>query len=141
MLRKGREMMISFWLEAWLSKNEILSRYLSNVYFGDNVYGLTAASEHYFDCEPGELTISQAAMLAGLVKAPSKLAPTGNLKGARDREKVVLATMVDTGVLTKAQAGGGQAARRRARARSSWSPTAPISPTGCCPRRATPRAI
>jgi penicillin-binding protein 1A len=102
--RKLREIMISFWLEAWLSKNEILSRYLSNVYFGDNVYGLTAAAEHYFDCEPSQLTISQAAMLAGLVKAPSKLAPTGNLKGARDRERIVLATMVDTGVLTKAQA-------------------------------------
>ncbi len=104
--RKLREIFIAFWLEAWLSKNEILSRYLSNVYFGDNVYGLTAAAEHYFDCEPGELTISQAAMLAGLVKAPSRLAPTGNLKGARDREKVVLATMVDTGVLTRAQAAG-----------------------------------
>jgi penicillin-binding protein 1A len=104
--RKLREIFIAFWLEAWLSKDEILSRYLSNVYFGDNVYGLTAAAEHYFDCEPRDLTISQAAMLAGLVKAPSKLAPTGNLKGARDREKVVLATMVDTGVLTKAQASG-----------------------------------
>src|SRR3569623_206576 len=113
--RKLREVMISFWLEAWLSKNEILSRYLSNVYFGDNVYGLTAAAEHYFDCEPSELSISQAAMLAGLVKAPSKLAPTGNLKGARDREKVVLATMVDTGVLTKTQAAGVKLATPRPR--------------------------
>jgi penicillin-binding protein 1A len=115
MLRKGREILISFWLEAWLSKNEILSRYLSNVYFGDNVYGLTAASEHYFDCEPNELTISQAAMLAGLVKAPSRLAPTGNLKGARAREKIVLATMVDTGVLTKAQAAAVKPATPRPR--------------------------
>ena len=73
--RKLREIFIAFWLEAWLSKNEILSRYLSNVYFGDNVYGLTAASEHYFDREPSELTISQAAMLAGLVKAPSRRRP------------------------------------------------------------------
>ncbi|HEX4693031.1 PBP1A family penicillin-binding protein [Sphingomonas sp.] len=113
--RKLREVLISFWLEAWLSKNEILSRYLSNVYFGDNVYGLTAATEHYFNCEPNELSISQAAMLAGLVKAPSKLAPTGNLKGARDREKVVLATMVDTGVLTKIQADGVRLATPRPR--------------------------
>ncbi|MBN8815835.1 MAG: PBP1A family penicillin-binding protein [Sphingomonas sp.] len=113
--RKLREIFIAFWLEAWLSKNEILSRYLSNVYFGDNVYGLTAAAEHYFDCEPGELTISQAAMLAGLVKAPSRLAPTGNLKGARDREKVVLATMVDNGVLTKTQALGIKPATPRPR--------------------------
>jgi penicillin-binding protein 1A len=102
--RKLREALIAFWLEAWLSKNEILSRYLSNVYFGDNVYGLRAASLHYFNVEPEQLSVSQAAMLAGLVKAPSKLAPTGNLRGAQDREKVVLGAMVAAGVLTKDQA-------------------------------------
>ena len=102
--RKVREAMIAFWLEAWLSKNEILSRYLSTVYFGDNVYGLRAAAQHYFNCEPEQLTISQAAMLAGLVKAPSKLAPTGNLSGARDRERVVLGAMVEAGFLSKEQA-------------------------------------
>ncbi len=103
-IRKGREILIAFWLEAWLSKNEILSRYLSNVYFGDNVYGLRAAALHYFNVEPEKLSVSQAAMLAGLVKAPSKLAPTGNLQGARDREKLVLAAMVDAKVITKAEA-------------------------------------
>jgi penicillin-binding protein 1A len=102
--RKLREMLIAFWLEAWLSKNEILSRYLSNVYFGDNVYGLRAASLHYFSVEPEQLSVSQAAMLAGLVKAPSKLAPTGNLRGAQDREKVVLGAMVAAGFLTKDKA-------------------------------------
>jgi penicillin-binding protein 1A len=102
--RKLREALIAFWLEAWLSKNEILSRYLSNVYFGDNVYGLRAASLHYFNVEPEQLSVSQAALLAGLVKAPSKLAPTGNLRGAQDREKVVLGAMVAAGVLTKDQA-------------------------------------
>ena len=79
------EVLIAFWLEAWLSKDEILSRYLSNVYFGDNVYGLRAASKHYFGREPEKMNIGQAAMLAGLVKAPSRLAPTSNLKGARAR--------------------------------------------------------
>src|SRR5690242_5994378 len=102
--RKLREVMISFWLEAWLTKNQILSRYLSNVYFGDNVYGLRAASEHYFDREPADLTVGQAAMLAGLVKAPSALAPTGNLKGARAREAVVVAAMRENGFITRAQA-------------------------------------
>lgn len=102
--RKLREMLIAFWLEAWLSKNEILSRYLSNVYFGDNVYGLRAASLHYFNVEPERLSVSQAAMLAGLVKAPSKLAPTGNLDGAQAREKVVLGAMVAANFLTKDQA-------------------------------------
>ncbi len=84
--RKIREAMIAFWLEAWLTKDEILSRYLSNVYFGDNVYGITAASKHYFGRTPDKLNIGQAAMLAGLVKAPSRLAPTTNLKGARARQ-------------------------------------------------------
>ncbi|WP_443025100.1 transglycosylase domain-containing protein [Sphingomonas sp. M1-B02] len=97
--RKLREVMIAFWLEAWLSKEEILSRYLSNVYFGDNVYGLRAAAQHYFSTEPEDLTISQATLLAGLVQAPSRLAPTGNLKGARERQKLVIASMVSAGLL------------------------------------------
>lgn len=102
--RKLREVMIAFWLEAWLSKDEILSRYLSNVYFGDNVYGITAASKHYFGRTPQKLNVGQAAMLAGLVKAPSRLAPTGNLKGARARQAVVVAAMVDAGFLTEREA-------------------------------------
>lgn len=102
--RKMREVMIAFWLEAWLSKEEILSRYLSNVYFGDNVYGLRAAAQHYFSVAPENLTVSQASLLAGLVKAPSRLAPTGNLKGARDRQKLVIGAMVASGALTEAEA-------------------------------------
>jgi penicillin-binding protein 1A len=102
--RKIREVMIAFWLEAWLSKDEILSRYLSNAYFGDNVYGITAAAKHYFGRTPQALNVGQAAMLAGLVKAPSRLAPTNNLKGARAREMVVVSAMEDAGFLTKAEA-------------------------------------
>ncbi len=99
--RKFQEVLIAFWLEAWLTKDEILSRYLSNVYFGDNVYGLDAAAHHYFSCRPEDLTISQAAMLAGLVQAPSRLAPTGNLAGARARQKLVIGAMVSSGLLDK----------------------------------------
>lgn len=102
--RKAQEVLIAFWLEAWLSKDEILSRYLSNVYFGDNVYGLRAAARHYFSTEPEDLTLSQATLLAGLVQAPSRLAPTGNLKGARERQKLVIGAMVDAGLITKARA-------------------------------------
>lgn len=102
--RKIREVLIALWLEAWLSKDEILSRYLSNVYFGDNAYGLSAAARHYFSTTPDRLTIAQAAMLAGLVKAPSRLAPTGNLAGARARQKLVVAAMVRGGFLDKATA-------------------------------------
>lgn len=120
--RKIREVFIAFWLEAWLSKDEILSRYLSNVYFGDNVYGLRAASNHYFGREPEKMNIGQAAMLAGLVKAPSRLAPTSNLKGARDRQKVVVAAMVDAGFLTKSEAADVQPQRVKAR-RAQQLPT------------------
>ncbi|WP_431468986.1 transglycosylase domain-containing protein [Sphingosinithalassobacter sp. LHW66-3] len=102
--RKFQEMLIAFWLEAWLSKNDILSRYLSNVYFGDNAYGLTAAARHYFSKTPKELSVGEAAMLAGLVQAPSRLAPTGNLSGARERQQLVVGAMVDAGLLDPQEA-------------------------------------
>jgi penicillin-binding protein 1A len=102
--RKIQEAIMAVWLETWLTKDEILSRYLSSVYFGDNVYGLRAAASHYFSRKPEELSPEQAAMLAGLVKAPSTLAPTKNLKGARARGKIVEAAMARAGYLTAAQA-------------------------------------
>lgn len=102
--RKAQEALIALWMEAWLSKDEILSRYLSNAYFGDNVYGLRAASLHYFYRQPERLTLSQATMLAGMVKAPSRLAPTRNLAAARARQRVVIAAMVDAGYLTPEEA-------------------------------------
>ncbi len=102
--RKGREMLIAFWLESWLTKDEILERYLSNVYFGDNVYGLRAASLHYFYRQPERLTLSQATMLAGLVQAPSRLAPTKNPERAAKRAKLVLNAMVAAGFLDAAKA-------------------------------------
>ncbi len=102
--RKAREMLIAFWLEGWLTKDQILERYLSNVYFGDNVYGLRAASLHYFFRQPERLTLPQAAMLAGLVQAPSRLAPTRNLKAARKRAQMVMTAMVATGAISEAKA-------------------------------------
>lgn len=102
--RKAREALIAFWLEGWLTKDEILERYLSNAYFGDNVYGLRAASLHYFYRQPERLTLSQAAMLAGLVQAPNRLAPTRNPQRAAKRAKMVLNAMVATGAITEAKA-------------------------------------
>jgi penicillin-binding protein 1A len=102
--RKLQEMVLAFWLEARLGKREILSRYLSSVYFGDNVFGLRAAAQHYFSRDPDDLTLEQAAMLAGLLKAPSTLAPTANLAGARERTAVVIAAMVEAGMLSRQQA-------------------------------------
>ena len=101
--RKAREALIALWLEAWLTKDQIMERYLSNVYFGDNVYGLRAAALHYFNRSPGRLTIPQAAMLAGLLKAPSRLAPTSNLKGARTRAALVTQAMVDAGYISQGE--------------------------------------
>ncbi|MFM6853385.1 MAG: transglycosylase domain-containing protein, partial [Sphingopyxis sp.] len=121
--RKAREMLIAWWMEAWLTKDEILGRYLSNAYFGDNVYGLRAASLHYFYRQPERLTISQATMLAGLLKAPSRLAPTRNLAGARARQQVVLLAMTDAGYLTVQQARAVPPAVIDSRAR-------PTLPTG-----------
>ncbi|WP_221794503.1 transglycosylase domain-containing protein [Aquisediminimonas sediminicola] len=102
--RKAHEVLIAFWLEARLTKDEILERYLSNVYFGDNIYGLRAASRHYFSRQPEKLSLSQAAMLAGLVQAPSRLAPTTNPKGAAARAQMVLNAMADAGYISAAKA-------------------------------------
>ena len=102
--RKGREALIALWLEAWLTKDEILERYLSNAYFGDNVYGLRAASLHYFYRKPENLRPEQAAMLAGLLQAPSRLAPTNNPDLAERRMRLVLGAMVAAGYLTAAEA-------------------------------------
>jgi penicillin-binding protein 1A len=109
--RKAREMLIAFWLEAWLTKDEILERYLSNVYFGDNAYGLSAAARHYFNKRPDQLSVAESAMLAGLVQAPSRLAPTRNLDGARTRAKLVLAAMVDAGFVSADAAASLRPAR------------------------------
>ena len=98
--RKAQEVIIAFWLEAWLSKQEILSRYLSSVYFGDGVYGLRAAAHHYFNRDPDRLTLAQSAMLAGMVQAPSRLTPTRNLEGAQNRSRLVLQAMADTHVIS-----------------------------------------
>ena len=111
MKRKVQEVIIAFWLEGWLTKDEILSRYLSSVYFGDGVYGLRSAARHYFDREPERLTLAQSAMLAGMVQAPSRLAPTRNLALAQKRSRLVLQAMADTGVITQARARATQSAR------------------------------
>ncbi|HEX4761767.1 MAG TPA: transglycosylase domain-containing protein [Sphingomicrobium sp.] len=109
--RKAQEIIIAFWLEAWLTKDEVLSRYLSSVYFGDGVYGLRAAARHYFDRDPEELNLAQSAMLAGMVQAPSRLTPTRNLSLAQKRSKLVLNAMADTGVITRARASRTTPAR------------------------------
>ena len=109
--RKAQEVIIAFWLEAWLTKDDILSRYLSSVYFGDGVYGLRAAAHHYFNRDPEDLSLAQSAMLAGMVQAPSRLAPTHNLPAAQKRSRLVVAAMADTGAVSRSRARSMRAAR------------------------------
>ena len=109
--RKLQEVIIAFWLEARLSKEEILERYLSSVYFGDGAYGIRAASRVYFDSDPEDLTLGEAALLAGLVQAPSRLAPSRHLEDARERADLVLAAMVETGAITADEAKRAKPAR------------------------------
>ena len=109
--RKAQEVIIAFWLEAWLTKKQILSRYLSSVYFGDGVYGLRAAAHHYFNRDPEKLNLAQSAMLAGMVQAPSRLAPTQHLDAAQKRSRLVLTAMAQTGVISAARARSTPLAR------------------------------
>ena len=107
--RKLQELLIAIWLEQQLSKDEILARYLSGAYFGAGAWGADAAARRYFDKTAGDLSLSEAAMLAGLVRAPSQLAPTRNPEGARRRAELVLAAMVETGRATEAEAAAARA--------------------------------
>ncbi|WP_442680726.1 transglycosylase domain-containing protein [Sphingomonas sp. ASY06-1R] len=104
--RKVQELVLAVWLDAWLSKDEILSRYLSSIYFGDGAYGLRAAARHYFQKAPEDLSLAQAAMLAGMVKAPSRLSPTNDLRAAQARSRLVLAAMSEEGMVKPAKLAG-----------------------------------
>jgi penicillin-binding protein 1A len=106
--RKVHEAMLALWLEWKLSKNEILAQYLNAAYFGYGAYGADAAAQRYFSKHAGDLSLTEAAMLAGLVRAPSALAPDKNLEGARQRASVVLDAMVSAGTITPEQANAAR---------------------------------
>ncbi len=99
--RKIQELVLAFWLERKFSKVEILELYLNRVYFGAGAYGVEAASQRYFGKSARQVTLSEAAMLAGLVKSPSRLAPTRNPDGAARRAQTVLAAMADSKLVTE----------------------------------------
>lgn len=107
--RKVQEAMIALWLERRLSKDEILARYLSEIYLGAGAYGVEAAARRYFDKPLETLTLGESAMLAGLIRAPSRLALTANPKGARERAEVVLTAMVEAGFLSPERAAQARA--------------------------------
>ncbi|CAN1509130.1 MrcB Membrane carboxypeptidase (penicillin-binding protein) [Rhabdaerophilaceae bacterium] len=101
--RKIKEAFLAFWLEARLPKNEILRLYLDRAYLGNGVFGVQSAAEHYFGKNVRDLTLAEAAMIAGLFKAPSRFSPMVNLPAARARAADVLANMVEAQFLTPGQ--------------------------------------
>jgi penicillin-binding protein 1A len=102
--RKIQESALALWLEARLTKDEILARYLNNVYLGSGVVGISGAAQFYFGKEVGELTLAESAMLAGMIHAPSRRNPLHNWDGARARASVVLDRMVADGAIDAAAA-------------------------------------
>lgn len=102
--RKLQEIALSARVERRLSKDEILELYLNRVYLGEQAYGVDAAARRYFGRAATALSPAQAAMLAALPKAPSSYAPTANFDRAKQRQRVVLQSMVQAGFLTTAQA-------------------------------------
>ncbi len=102
--RKYQELLLALWLERVFSKDQILSIYLNRVYLGSGTYGVDAAAKKYFGVPAQNLSIFQAAIIVGLLKAPSKLNPNTNKLAAISRGKVVISNMVSAGYLTKLQA-------------------------------------
>jgi penicillin-binding protein 1A len=119
--RKAQEVLLALWLEANFSKDQILTLYLNRVYLGAGAYGVDAAARRYFNKPATKVNLAEAAMLAGLLKAPTRLAPTRDLKAARNRAAVVLSNMVAAGYIDAAVAKGAKArpaSLRRPRSRN-----------------------
>ncbi|MBA3232480.1 MAG: penicillin-binding protein [Propionibacteriales bacterium] len=102
--RKFDELRYAVWVEQHLSKNKILEHYLNTAYFGDGAYGIQSAAHHYFSTTAQDLTLSQAAMLAGVVKNPSGYDPTNHAKAALNRRDTVIDKMLELHVISTKQA-------------------------------------
>ena len=106
--RKIKEAFLAIWLESRLTKNEILKLYLDRAYMGGGAFGVDAAAQYYFNKSARDVDLAEAAMLAGLFKAPTKFSPNVNLPAARARANVVLDNLVDTGFMTEGQVFGAR---------------------------------
>ncbi len=102
--RKGQEMLLALWLEKTFTKDEILELYLNRVYFGAGTYGVDAAARKYFGRSAREVSVFEAAMLAGMLKAPSRYNPFNDKDLARSRARLVIANMVAAGQLSEEEA-------------------------------------
>jgi len=112
--RKMQEAVLALWLERKLGKAEILELYLNRVYFGAGAYGVEAAAQRYFGKSARDVKLAEAAMLAGLVKSPSRLAPFRNPEGAARRAQAVLSAMTELGFVTETMAKSALAQPARA---------------------------
>jgi penicillin-binding protein 1A len=101
--RKIQELMLAVWLETKFTKKQILSLYLNRVYFGEGAYGIEAASQRYFNTPASRLTVGEAALLAGLMKGPTRYSPVSATDRAERRATVVLDKMVETHAITPQQ--------------------------------------
>ncbi len=106
--RKIKEAFLAVWLETHLSKQEILRLYFDRAYLGGGAFGVEAAAQFYFGKSVRDITLAEAAMLAGMFKAPTKFAPHVNLPAARARANVVLSNLVDAGYMTEGQVFGAR---------------------------------
>ncbi|UIJ71712.1 transglycosylase domain-containing protein [Aurantimonas sp. HBX-1] len=118
--RKLQEAVLALWLEHQFTKDQILEMYLNRVYFGSGATGIEAAAGRYFDKPASELDLSEAALLAGLLKAPSRLSPARDPEAAKARAEVVLAAMRDTGFIGDAEYADARA-QKPTKARSYWN--------------------
>jgi penicillin-binding protein 1A len=107
--RKLHELVLALWIERKFSKDQILELYLNRVYFGSGAYGVEAAAQRYFGKPAREVKLAEAAMLAGLVKSPSRLAPSRNPDGAERRAQLVLTAMADADFITETMAKSAMA--------------------------------
>ncbi|AYD03291.1 penicillin-binding protein 1A [Neorhizobium sp. NCHU2750] len=118
--RKIQEVLLSFWLEHKFTKDQILAMYLNRVFFGSGTYGVEAASRRYFNKSARDVNLGEAAMLAGMLKAPSRLSPARDPKASEARAQVVLGTMREEGYITDSDLKTAMA-QPPAKARSYWS--------------------
>src|SRR5213080_4130730 len=102
--RKMQEVVLALWLERRFGKTEILELYLNRVYFGSGAYGVEAATQRYFGKSARQVKVAEAAMLAGVVKSPSRLAPSRNPDGAERRAQIVPVAMADARFITERMA-------------------------------------
>ncbi|MER8568195.1 penicillin-binding protein [Mesorhizobium sp. M0924] len=118
--RKVQEVLLALWLEHKHTKDQILEMYLNRVYFGSGAYGVEAASRRYFGKSARDVTLSEAALLAGLLKAPSRLSPARDPKAAEERSQLVLAAMRDEGKISAKELASAMSAPAT-RAPSYWT--------------------